>query len=151
MSKIDFGGSPATPYFGEDGRAAKTEEARDSADERDVETSTGVDRVAAHERKRDDEGREVVPAQFVPGDEGKESAKPADKVPPVKGDESPEDARTKVTSDDASKAEDFDTKSKNAAETGQSKRSAGEQKPSSKKTTAKKSTAKRSANGRESK
>lgn len=76
MAKIDFGGSGAVPYFGEEGRARKTAQAReekaDSGATRDVADGnvvptaevrgTGVDAGPAS-RETDEAGREVVSPQ----------------------------------------------------------------------------------------
>lgn len=130
MAEIDFGGSPATPYFGDEGRQDKTEQAREAAgDEVDADRPTGVDRTGPAARERDEFGREIVPPQFVPSDQVAESAEPKDTVPPVEGDVAPEDAATHVDPGQESKAEDFDTQSKNAVETGQSQRNPYEQAP----------------------
>lgn len=90
---VDFGGAPAAPYFGPGGRQ-EVQQAADDAVEKD-----------GRARNKQHDGPTAGPAE-------------AAKEPALQGDREPEENRTKR--DPASKkATDFDTKSKNAAETGQ--------------------------------
>lgn len=90
MSKFDIGGSPAAPYFGEGGRQEATEKAR-----------------AGRERNKRHVG---TAATAGPAEAAAEATKRAQSKP--------ENLRTQAEPA-STKAEDFDTKSRNAVENGQ--------------------------------